>query len=80
VLPTAANKKLKANANNHTSVLHSTGKENCGTPGIKSSGSSVSTVTGNRGSVRRYMNARYTDGSGTQPVHKLADYVFRERG
>jgi hypothetical protein len=47
---------------------------------MKISGSSVSTVTENRGSVPRYLNARYTDGSGVQHVLKLADYVLRDRG
>lgn len=68
------------NANHHTLLLHRIGKATCGTPGNKSSGSSVSTVTVNRGWVPRYMNAEYTDGSGPQSVIKLADYVSRERG
>ena len=68
VLPTAANKKLKANANNHTLVLHRIVKVTCGTPGTKSSGSSVSTVTENRGSFPRYMNVKYTVRPWAQPV------------
>jgi hypothetical protein len=77
VLPTAVNNNLKANANNHILLLHRIGKATYGTPVIKSSGSSVSTVTENGGSIPRYMN---TDGSVAPSLLQLADYVLRDRG
>ena len=48
-----------------------------GHPVSRVPGSSVSTATENRGSVPRYINARYTEGSEAQIILKLADYAVR---